>query len=104
MGHIDSATRSLSAAGYQLRAYVDNEVVFGVDVLSAQEDKLGLPVLVPVGHAVFARSGRSDRPGFVFVEGRIGGELIAAVGMTPARALRQFRTLVASNSLDEVLV
>lgn len=104
MGHIETAHKALTAAGYQLHSYIDNEFVFGVDVLTAQEDKYGFPVLVPVGHAVFARSGRTDRPGFVFVEGRIGEILCAAVGKTPARALRDFRELIARPVLEESLV
>lgn len=102
MGHIDRASKALSALGYKFHVYIDNDYVFGVDVLQASEDKAGLQVLVPVGHVVFATSGRSDRPGFVFVEGRIGGELFAAVGKTPARALWEFESHIKNHMMQAV--
>lgn len=95
MGHIQRVDRALTVAGYKLHAFVDNDHVFGVDVLAAKEDKYGVQVLAPIGHAVFAPSKRKDRPGFLFVEGRIGEDRFAAIGKTPARALWEFETHVA---------
>jgi hypothetical protein len=95
MGHIQRVDRALTVAGYKLHAYIDNDHVFGVDVLAAEEDKYGVQVFKPVGHAVFAPSKRKDRPGFLFVEGRIGEDRFAAIGKTPARALWEFETHVA---------
>jgi hypothetical protein len=89
MSHLYRANQALTDVGYKLSPYIDNEHVIGLDIMQPTEVN-GAEVLTPIGHAVFAPSKRKNELEFVFVEGRVGQHRIAAVGKTPARALREF--------------
>jgi hypothetical protein len=92
MSHLTRATQAVTQAGYGLHVYVDNAHVFGLDITLEINGWNNQPHSENVGHLVFSPSKRKNHSELVFVEGRLLGKTISAVGKTPARALHEFET------------
>jgi len=93
MNHIERLTNVVADSGYQLHVYVDNDHVFGLDIMSQIGFLDNKPLYKNVGHAVFSPIKSPDRM-FLFVEGRIGSDSFQAIGKTPDRALWEFESFL----------
>ena len=93
MNHIERLSNAVADAGLAIHVYVDNNHVFGLDIMSQVGFLDNKPLYKNVGHAVFSPIKSPDRL-FLFLEGRIGKDSFQAVGKTADRALWEFESFI----------